>query len=59
MAKLFANIEDTDQTPSFAASDQGLQCLSITLLRVSRLQWVNEYFKISWKKKAKMGIIKE
>ena len=26
----------------FAASDLGLHCLPITLLRVSRLQWVNE-----------------
>ena len=35
MAKLFANSEDP------AASDLGLHCLLITLLRVSRLQWVN------------------
>ena len=39
MAKLFANSEDTDQMPHFAASDLGLHCLSITLSRVDRLQW--------------------
>ena len=31
----------TDQTPRSTASDLGLHCLPITLLRVSRLQWVN------------------
>ena len=41
MAKLFANSEDPDQTPHSAASDLGLHCLPITLLGVSRLQWVN------------------
>ena len=41
MAKLFANSGDPDQTPRSAASDLGLHCLLITLLRVSRLQWVN------------------
>ena len=40
MAKLFAYIGDPDQTPRNAASDLGLHCLSITLLGVSRLQWV-------------------
>ena len=40
MAKLFANSGDPDQTPRSAASDLGLHCLPITLLRVSRLQWV-------------------
>ena len=35
MAKLFANSEDPDQTPHFAASDLGLRCLPFTLLRVS------------------------
>ena len=40
MAKLFANSEDPDQTPHSAASDLGLHCLPITLLWVSRLQWV-------------------
>ena len=43
MAKLFANSGDPDQTPRSAASDLGLPCLPVTLLRVSRLQWVNEY----------------
>ena len=38
MAKLFANSGDPDQTPR---SDPGLHCLPITLLGVSRLQWVN------------------
>ena len=41
MAKLFANSGDPDQTPHSAASDPGLHCLPLTLLRVSRLQWVN------------------
>ena len=40
MAKLFANSGDPDQTPHSAASDLRLHCLIITLLRVSRLQWV-------------------
>ena len=40
MTKPFANSGDPDQTPRSAASDLGLHCLSITLLRVSRLQWV-------------------
>ena len=41
MAKLFANSGDPDQMLPSAASDLGLHCLSITLLGVSRLQWVN------------------
>ena len=40
MTKLFANSEDPDQTPHSSASDMGLHCLPITLLGVSRLQWV-------------------
>ena len=40
MAKLFANSEDPDQMPHSAEFDLGLYCLSITLLGVSRLQWV-------------------
>ena len=40
MAKLFANSGDPDQMPHSAASDLGLHCLPITLLWVSRLQWV-------------------
>ena len=41
MAKLFANSEDPDQMTHSAASNLGLHSLPITLLRVSRLQWVN------------------
>ena len=41
MVELFANSEDPDQTPHLAVSDLGLHCLPITLLGVSRLQWVN------------------
>ena len=40
MVKLYANSGDLDQTPRSVASDLGLHCLPITLLRVSRLQWV-------------------
>ena len=40
MFELFANKGDPDQTPYSAASDLGLHCLPIVLLRVSRLQWV-------------------
>ena len=42
MAEVFANSEDSDQTPRSAASDLGLHCLVNTLLRVSRLQWVKK-----------------
>ena len=38
MANLFANSVDPDQTPH----DVGLHCLTITLLEVSRLKWVNK-----------------
>ena len=41
---LFANSEDPDQTPRSAASDLGLHCLPITLLGVSRLQWVKTIY---------------
>ena len=41
MAKLFANSGEPDQMPHSAASDLGLRCLPITLLRVSLLQWFN------------------
>ena len=41
MAKLFANNGDPDQTPHYAMSDLVLHCLPLTLLGVSRLQWVN------------------
>ena len=43
MAKLFANSGDPDQAPRSVASDLGLHCLPITLLRVSRLQWVKTW----------------
>ena len=42
MAKLFANSGDPDQMPHSAASDLGLHYLPLTLLLVSRLQWVND-----------------
>ena len=42
MAKLFANSGDPDQTLHSAVSDLGLHCLPVTLLRVSRLQWVKK-----------------
>ena len=41
MVELFANSGDRDQTSCSVASDLGLHCLPITLLGVSRLQWVN------------------
>ena len=44
MVELFANSRDPDQTPCSVSSDQGLHCLPITLLGVSRLQWVNVLF---------------
>ena len=46
MAKLFANSGDPDQTQRSAASDLGLHCLPITLLWVSRLQCVNEWWHV-------------
>ena len=49
MAKLFANSEDPDQTPGSAVSDLGLHCLPVTVLQVSRLQWVNiSYEHLDW-----------
>ena len=45
MVELSANSGDPDQMPHSAVSDLGLHCLPITLLRVSRLQWVNELVK--------------
>ena len=42
MVELFANSGNPDQTPHSAASDLDLHCLPVTLLRVSRLQWVNQ-----------------
>ena len=41
MVELFANNGDPEQMPHSMAADLGLQCLPITLLGVSRLQWVN------------------
>ena len=41
MVELFANSGDPDQMPHCAASDLGLHCLPVTLLEVSRLQWIN------------------
>ena len=46
MAKLFANSGDPDQMPHSVASDLGLHCLPITLLWISRLQWVKTLSKI-------------
>ena len=46
MAKLFANSGDPDQTPRSVVSDLGLHDLPITLLRVSRLQWVKEEYSV-------------
>ena len=42
MAKPFANSGDPDQTSCSVASDLGLHCLQVTLLGVSRLQWVKD-----------------
>ena len=42
MAEVFTNSEDPDQMPHSVVSDLGLHCLPITLLGVSRLQWVND-----------------
>ena len=44
MAKLLANSGNPDQMPHSAASDLGLHYLLITLLWVSRLQWVVKLF---------------
>ena len=40
MAKPFSNSGEPDQTLHSVASDLGPHCLPITLLGVSRLQWV-------------------
>ena len=54
MAKIFANSGDPDQM-----SDLGLHCLPITLIGVSRLQWVKVFFtKMTSLHKAKtLGLI--
>ena len=44
--ELFANSADPDQTPHNAASDLGLHCLPISILGVSRLQWVKIPFHV-------------
>ena len=44
MAQQFANNEDPDQTSHSVASDLGLNYLPITLLGVSRLKWVNNFY---------------
>ena len=41
MVELFSNSGDPDQMLHSAASDLGLHCLPVTLLGISRLQWVN------------------
>ena len=40
MGQLFANSGDPDQMLLSVASDLGLHCLPITVLGVSRIQWV-------------------
>ena len=40
---MYANSVDPDQTPSSAASDQGLHCLPMSLFWDARFIWVN-YF---------------
>ena len=40
MGHLLANSGGPDQTPHSAASDLGLHCLPLTLLEISRLNWV-------------------
>ena len=37
---LLANTVDPDQMPDYVASDLGLHCLFMTLLRASRSEWV-------------------
>ena len=44
LVELFANSGDPDQTLHSVASGLGLHCLPITLLGVSRLQWVKCYY---------------
>ena len=40
MPELTANNVDLDQTPRSSASDLGLRCLLMSLLRDTRLKWV-------------------
>ena len=51
MGKLFTNSGDPDQMPHSAASDLGLHCLPVTLLEVSRLQWVKSKPFSEWRYK--------
>ena len=44
MVELFANSGDPDQMPHSVVFDLGLHCWPITLLRVSRLQWIKHDF---------------
>ena len=46
MVEVFANSIDPDQMPHSVVSDLGLHCLPVTLLGVSRLQWVKASSKI-------------
>ena len=57
MDKLFANSGDPDQTPRSAASDLGMHCLPNTLLRVSRLQWVNVMKGNRWRNRRNNAIL--
>ena len=45
MVELLAKSKDPDQMPHSVASDLDLHCLSITLLGVTRLQWVKPQLK--------------
>ena len=47
MVELCANSGDPDQMPHSVASDLGLHCLPVTLLGVSRLQWVKVTYDIN------------
>ena len=47
MVELFTNSGYPDQRPHSVASDLGLHCLPVTLLGISRLQWVNITFLIA------------
>ena len=38
---LLENNVDRNQIPHYVASDLGLHCLSMTILQVSKLEWVN------------------
>ena len=56
MTELFANSGDLDQMPHSAASDLGLHCLPITLIGVSRLQWVKSAHNIYFHEDIKKNI---